>query len=350
VIGGLALEGNTDMFIRTLFLIATLLLFSEFSYALTLKVAALSPDGSTWMRELRKGAEEIKTQTQGRVKFKFYPGGVMGDDKTVLRKMRVKQLHGAAFSNGSLNKHFPDIQIYNLVMKFRSLEEVDYVRQKMDQTIIKGLEDNGLVSFGISEIGFAYLMSQKPIRSINELRARKVWIPEGNTVAAEAVSAFSVTPIPLPLRDVLVALQTSMVDTVAGSPIGALTLQWHTQVNYLTQLPLSYIYGVLALDKKMFSKISLDDQKIVRTVLSRVSEKLDKLAREDNIKAMEAIKKQGIKIVTPTEEASRELAELIAPANHRLTKSGKLSEVSVQHLEKHLNDYRNKVVETNATQ
>ena len=328
------------MLSRFIIFLSILLLFSNPAYALTLKISTLSPDGSTWMQELREGAKQIKEQTQGRVKFKFYPGGVMGDDKAVLRKMRIGQLHGAAFSNGSLNIHFPDVQLYNLVMKFRSLDEVDYVRQQMDSMIIKGLEENGLVTFGLSEIGFAYLMSQDPIASINDLRARKVWIPEGNHIAAAAVSAFSVTPIPLPLRDVLIALQTGMIDTVAGSPTGALTLQWHTQVKYLTELPLSYIYGVLAIDKRTFSKISPSDQVIVRKTLSLVTQKLDKSNRQDNIKAMDAIKNQGIEIIVPLEEASIELAALISPANQRLMKSGKLSADAVQILDQHLSDFR----------
>jgi TRAP-type transport system periplasmic protein len=32
------------------------------------------------------------------VVFKFYPGGVSGDEKDVIRKMRIGQLHGAGFT------------------------------------------------------------------------------------------------------------------------------------------------------------------------------------------------------------------------------------------------------------
>ena len=324
------------------FLLLCLLCFGVFSplNAATFKIATLSPEGSNWMKELRAGAASIKEKTQGRVKFKFYPGGVMGDDTAVLRKMRVGQLHGAAFTNGSLNKHFPDVQVYNLVIKFRNLDEVDYVREKMDNYIIQGLEDNGLVTFGLSEIGFAYLMSQFPIHSVEDLRKGKVWIPEGNNVAAQAVEAFSVTPIPLPIRDVLVSLQTEMIDTVAGSLTGALTLQWHTQVAYLIDLPLSYIYGVLAIDAKAFRKISAEDQAIVREVMSVVTQKLDALNRQDNIAAMAAIQNQGVEVIKPADSVVSELESLIVPANKKLMATGKLSESSVSDLERYLTDYR----------
>ena len=284
------------------------------SQATQFKVATLSPDGSTWMKKMREGAKEIEQQTQGRVKFKFYPGGVMGQDKAVLRKMRVGQLQGGAFANGTLAATYPGVQVYNLVMKFRSYEEVDFVRKKMDATIIQGLEDNGLVALGLSEIGFAYLMSTHPIRDVDDLRKQKAWIPENNIVATSALEAFSVSPIPLPLRDVLVALQTGMVDTVAGSPIGALTLQWHTKIKYLTDLPLAYIYGVLVLNEKDFEKLKPEDQQIVRQVMGGIS--------------------------APKPEAVAELKRLVETANKNLIESGGVPPDLVQTLDNYLQEFR----------
>jgi len=319
---------------------ASLALCFSPSHAATFKIATLSPDGSTWMKKMREGAKEIEQQTEKRVKFKFYPGGVMGQDKAVLRKMRVGQLQGGAFSNGTLAATYPGVQIYNLVMKFRSYEEVDFVRKNMDAAIIQGLEDNGLVALGLSEIGFAYLMSTNPIHNVQDLRQQKAWIPENNIVATHALNAFSVNPIPLPLRDVLVALQTGMVDTVAGSPIGALTLQWHTKVKYLTDLPLAYIYGVMVLNKKAFDKIKPEDQAIVREVMGHISAQMDELNRKDNEAAMQAMRTQGITFIEPKPEAVAELTKLVETANKNLIETGGVPPDLVQTLEKHLQEFR----------
>jgi len=321
-------------------LLVTCLMISNGHAATTLKIATLSPDGSFWMQKMREGANEIKKQTNGRVKFKFYPGGVMGDDKTVLRKMRFGQLHGAAFTNGSLNIFYPDIQLYNLILKFKSLDEIDHIRKHFDPILQKGLEDNKIVSLGFAEIGFAYLMSTKPIASINDLRNQKAWVPENNNIAQAAIEAFSVSPIPLSIRDVLVGLQTGMVNVVAGSPVGALALQWHTQVKYITDLPLSYIFGVLAMDSKAFKKISTADQKIVRQIMGDAIQEIEKRNRTDNVAAIEAIKNQGIEFIKPSEQAATELRELITGANQQLTKTGKLSQHAVDKLNQQLAQLR----------
>jgi len=314
--------------------------FSNHAQAVTLKIATLSPDGSFWMQKLHEGSDEIAKKTEGRVKFKFYPGGVMGKDRDVLRKIRLRQLHGAAITGNTLSHLYPDIRLYNLILKFKGLKEVDYVRQKMDAELMAGLEENGFVSLGFAEIGMAYIMSIKPVQELEQMRSRKAWTPENNELALVALKAFSISPIPLPIRDVLMGLQTNMIDIVAGSPVAALALQWHTKVKYVTDIPLSYIFGILALDKKAFNKIPEEDQKIVRSVMGRIIKEVDQQNRQDNLKAKDAMIKQGIQFLKPTKQAAEELRKTIVIANERLVKDGNLSADKVKELDKHLADYR----------
>ncbi len=325
---------------RTVFVPLLFLIFNNPAQAVTLKIATLSPDGSFWMQKLREGGDEIEKKTEGRVTFKFYPGGVMGKDKDVLRKIRLHQLHGAAVTGNALSHIYPDIRLYTLLLKFHGLDEVDYVRQKMDKDLMVGLEQNGFVSLGLAEIGMAYIMSIEPVRELDQMRSRKAWVPENNKLALVALEAFSISPIPLPIRDVLMGLQTNMIDIVAGSPVAALALQWHTKVKYVTDLPLSYIFGVLALDQKAFNKIPKQDQVTVRSVMDRIIKEVDQQNRQDNLKAKDAMINQGIQFLEPTKQAAEELRKISIIANEKLVKDGNLSADTVKELNKHLADYR----------
>ena len=175
---------------------AFLFLGMQAAYAITLKIATLSPDGSYWMQKMRAGGDEIEQRTGGRVSLKFYPGGVMGDDETVLRKMRLHQLQGAAVTSGALNGVYPDIQLYNLVMLFQNEREVDYVRSKMDSELMEGLERHGMVALGFADVGFAYMMSTVPIRTLADMRSQKAWAPDNNQIAVSALQAFDISPRP----------------------------------------------------------------------------------------------------------------------------------------------------------
>ena len=97
--------------------------------ATTLKIATLAPDGTNWMKEMRKAAATIKKETEGRVSVKYFPGGVQGSDSTVLRKMRINQLQGGMMSIGALADVSNVTQLYSLPFTFRNLDEVSAVRR-----------------------------------------------------------------------------------------------------------------------------------------------------------------------------------------------------------------------------
>lgn len=308
--------------------------------AVVLKIATISPDGSFWMEKMRSAAKEVEARTERRVRFKFYPGGVMGDSKTILRKMRVRQLHGGAFTSGNLIGLYPDSQIYSLLLRFKNLDEVDYVRERMDHLFVKGLEEKGLVSFGLSEIGLAYVMSTQPVRGLEDVRRQKTWVPDNDENALEVVKTFSITPIPLPFGDVLVGLQSGLVETVAASPIGAIALQWHTQIKYLYELPLLYIYGTLVVDKKAFNKIALEDQKIVRDVMGQTMKDINAQNRKDNVSALAALKNQGIEFLQSNESSLQEIHSLAQQTIQNNLAKGRMSRSLYEKMETYLKEYR----------
>lgn len=310
------------------------------SNAATFKIATLSPEGSSWMKVMRAGAKEIAEKTNNRVKIKYYPGGVMGDDMAVMRKIRIRQLQGGAVTLGTLSNYSADSQVYSLPMLFRNLDEVSYLRGKLDPYILQELEKNGFVSFGIAEGGFAYIMSLKPIKSVPDLRLSKAWVPSSDDFSLEAVRAYDVQPIPLPLGDVLTGLQTGLIDTVAAPPIATLALHWHTQVRYLTDMPILYSSGLLIIDKKAFDKLSKQDQQTMREVMGRVFSEIDQQNRRDNKNAFGAIKSQGIEMIKPDPEQLKEWRSYAQIARQRILKSGKISNKIMRAVEQHLNDFR----------
>ena len=274
--------------------------------AKTIKIATLSPEGTFWMERMRAGAEEIKNRTQGRVKFKFYPGGVMGNDENVLRKIRIGQLQGGAITIGNLSQSTPDTTIYGLPYLFSSLDDAAEIRKTTDPLLSRIIEKNGFVNFGFAQGGFTYLMSKDPVRTLDDLRQRKSWIPEQSDVGLAVYRYVGVTPITLSMSDVITGLQTGLIDTIVTSPIGALALQWHTHIKYVTDQPVNYLAAMLIIDKKVFYKLSETDQKIVRDEMEKVYKKIDEQNKVDNIAARQALINQGVKFIKLSDSEKEE--------------------------------------------
>ena len=308
--------------------------------AQTLKIAAVVPDGTGWMREMRNSAKEITDRTEGRVRFKFYPGGVMGNDKGVLRKIRIGQLHGGAITASGLTAIYRDAVIYNLPFIFWSYTEVDYVRKHMDPLIIDALRERGFISFGLVEAGFSYFMSRQPIRTLDELRKSKVWVPDDEEVGRTVFKALDVFPVPLPLTDVLTALQTGLVDTVPNSPVGHITFQWHRRVKYFTDIPLLYLYGSLVIRRQAFERLKTEDQAVVHEVLTAASGRIDRWNREANHRARKALRRQGIVFVELQNEDLQKWKNVISDSLGGLSRDGVLSARMLTTLRGHLDDYR----------
>lgn len=336
--------------ITRLVLSIILLVACQNLHAKVYKFATLTPEGSAALTNLREAADEIARRTQNRVKFKFYPGGVMGSDQAVLRKIRIGQLHGGLFPTGSLAKFYSDIGVYNLPFFFRDFAEVDYIREQMDSQMAKGLADGGMTTFGFIEGGFAYLMSKEAVETVADLRRKKVWIPDGDDASLAVLKAIDVSPIPLGLSDVLASLQTGLVDAVATSPIGAIALQWHTQVSYMTDLPLLYIFATIAIDSDVFNKMDPADQAIVREEMSKVTRRIDEQNRDDNVQAFKALEKQGIILVKPQGAALEEWRSIADTAVEVLVGNQSLSQQIVDEMIGHLKTYRQHSTPATASQ
>jgi TRAP-type C4-dicarboxylate transport system substrate-binding protein len=328
------------LFIKISLIALLAVIYSGHSLAKTFKIATLAPAGTTWMKLMKEGARNISEKTDGRVKLKFYPGGVMGNDQSVHRKIKVGQLHGGAFTSGGLEHIYPGIQALSLPMIFNTVDEVVYVRSKMDESLKQNMEQGGFVLLGIANGGFARIMSQQPLTDLETIRSSKVWIPEGDNVVLETYKSFGISPISLSIADVFTGLQTGLIETVAVTSTAAIAFQWHSSTAYLTDIPVIFLTGLLAIQKKSFDKLSAGDQIIVKQEFDNVFEQLDSLNRSDNVKATEALKNYGIEYVKPDPEELRRWKKLSDEAIANMAKSGIVTQEAVDQVLQHLGDYR----------
>ncbi len=270
-----------------------------------IKFATLAPDGSAWMKTMREIDDELRVRTENRVGFKFYPGGVQGDEKDVLRKIRNGQLHAGGFTGFGLGSIVPESRVQELPFLFETPEDIDRLRDELNPYFEQRFEEKGYISLGWVDVGFIYLFSNEPIRSPDDMSSAKMWIWSGDPLAELFYKAFGISPIPLAAPDVLTSLQTGVVNTVYCSPLACMALQWYTRVRYMTDVPITHGMGAVLVSKKALRRVAPGDVAILREIAAPRLRALTLKTRVQNAVAIDEMKKEGIEVVATTPEVRR---------------------------------------------
>ena len=317
------------------------LISSEHTFAqIQIKIATLAPQNSEWAEKFQKGSIEIQERTENRVKLKFYWGGAQGNAKKILQKIKIRQLHGGTFSPTDFQEVYPDLNIYGLPFLFKDFDEVNYVRDRVDNQLEQGFKKLGFNTYGFAGGGFAYILSNEPIREYEDLKNKKIWLPQGDLISYEAMRSLNLLPVPLPMTDVLTGLQTGLIDIVAIPPVVALALQWHTKISYITRVPVLYAMGFLAIDSKIINRINTDDQKVLNEVINRIYSEVDSNSQQDSENAYEALSKIGIQEIQFDGDEYQKLTDLLEEPTKKMANDGFYSLKLFNEIKMYIDDFR----------
>ena len=264
-----------------------------------IKFATVAPEGTTWMNVMREYDAAVRKESGGRLGFKFYSGGVDGDEKDVIRKIRIGQLQGGGFTGVGMGEIAPEERILDTPFLFRDTAEIDYIYDKFTPEFSKAFEQGGFVFLGWAEVGFVYVFTQKPIYSVDDMKDVKAWMWEGDPIAEASFKVLKLAPIPLSFIDVNSQLQTGMINCVYASPYAIIPLQWYTKMKYMLDVPLANSSGAALVSKKFFDSLPQDLQQILLKDGQIYLSKLTQLSRGDNQRALKTLESKGIKITHP---------------------------------------------------
>jgi len=334
---------KTSSFISKLFFIFFIFSNAYAEKTYTLKFATLIPPDTAWVNSIQKWSDELKVKSNNRLQLKIYPGGVMGDEPDVLRKMRSQQLHGAFFTGYGIGRIYPPARVLEMPFLFTNTDESDYVRQKIMPGIEEGFRKKGYELVGWPEVGFLHFFSKNPIDSLNDLRSSRIWLWQGDPMGEAFAAAANISPVPLSIMDVYTQLsaQHGSINTVYNSPFGALAMQWHTKLQYATNVPMTNAIGGLVISQRFFKKLPSDLQTLLRESGKTVANEINQDARRDNKKSIELLKQSGIEFGWDWSEQEKiQMIDIRDQAADTLNKSGYIPEKHFTQVKHLLDEYR----------
>lgn len=207
----------------------------------TWKLASLAPKHVGWAKHIRQIIHPaVSRATEGRLKPQWYWGGIMGEDRDYIDKMKIGQLDGAAFTGQGVVLVLPEMSVLELPFMFKDYGEVDYVRKKMFPTFDALARKRGYIITAWADQDFDQIYSSRyPMARVGEFKKAKFLTWYG-PVEQKVLARLGVRPIPMGVLEISPAMRQNMADTLIAPAAWMVGSQLYTTVKYVNPVKIRY--------------------------------------------------------------------------------------------------------------
>ena len=276
-----------------------------------IKMATLAPEGSAWYKILAQMGDDWKTATNGAVVLRIYPGGVVGDEDAMIRKMRVGQLQAAAITGIGLATLDRSFYALHVPMMYASDEEFDYVRDRLAPMLERRLADKGFIVLNWGDAGWVHFFAKQPFTRPDEIKAMKLYVGAEDATLVQLYKETGFRPVNLSVVDILPGLQTGLINAFDTTPLAALAFQWFALAPNMSDLRFAPLTGATVIDKRAWEKIPAALRPRILDAARAGGKRLRGEIRKLNEEAVKVMVKNGLKITRVTPEVQAEWRKLI---------------------------------------
>ena len=270
------------------------------------RLGTLAPKGSSYYKHLQAMGEKWRQAPSGGVSLTIYPDGTMGGEADMVRRMRLGQLQAGmltAVGLAEIERSVSGLQF--LPMMFRTLEEVDYIGEKLQPMLEKRLEEKGFVALFWTDTGWVRFFSKQVVIRPDDLRKTKFFVWAGSLADVDLYRSVGLNPVPLETVDILPNLQTGLINAVPLPPSYALAGQVDGAAPHMLDLAWVPLVGALVITKKIWDSIPPEARDALRGAAAETGKLIKADGRRESVESVEAMRKRGLKVhaLTPEVEA-----------------------------------------------
>ena len=313
------------------------------TFSQVIKLGTVAPEGSPWHEAMLEIAQKWKELSGGRVTLRIYAGGVVGDEKDMLRKIRIGQLHATALTSGTLMDIVPDIEAISFPMLVRTDGELDYVIKKLGPEFEARLAEKGFKVLTWSTAGWVYFFTKEPVITPDDMKKRKLFFWGSDTTYVELLKNSGFNPVPLGITDLLPSLQTGLVDSFAAPPTAALSFQWFAFAPHMTDLRWQPLPGTTVVSMKQWNRIPPDLRPLLEGVAREVGTRFQKRIRKLEQEAIAAMKNHGLKVHAVPPAVEEEWRTLVRDKAHPVFVGSRFSKEIFDTVRNILDEYRENI-------
>ena len=271
---------------------------------ITIKMASPVPENTPWGQCLDQIAADWKRITNGEVEVIIYHNGVAGSEKDVVRSLRLNQIQAAVLSTIGIYEISPEIMTLSCPFLIRNDEELDLVLAGLKGELEEKINSKDCFTLAWARVGWVKIFSKQPVFVPADLKKQKLGTNAEQAELNQAFKTMGFQMIPVARNDILIALNSGMVDAVYESPIAVGSTQIFGLAKNMASINIAPFMGGIILNQRAWRSIP-DKYKPQLIAATRKSEaELDQSIRgleDDMVKTMG---NYGLKVnqVSPEQE------------------------------------------------
>ncbi len=284
-----------------------------------LRTAMLAPRNGVTHRTFKRMDKELGKATNGSWGVRMYPGGMAGDEKDMIRKMRVGQMDAAMLTTTGLTHVVRETVVLDTPGVIRGYRDLEAVEDAMFPEWQEMAWKSGFKLVGWWEAGRYRIFSNATINRVADLKKRRAWLWPMSFVLKEMWRVSGITGVPLGVPDVYGALQTGMINTLICSSAALVAMRWHTKLDHMTEDATGVLMLSWLVTKKTWDSIPKAGQESIEKWIVKSKPDYKKQARKEDKVAYKMLLKRGYKLIPETKERTDDFERMYAEVRKRLT-------------------------------
>jgi TRAP-type transport system periplasmic protein len=239
---------------------------------------------------------DITQATGGKVTFKNYYGGALNAAGTTYEAV-ISGAVDIGTDQPSYNKgRFPMTEILELPWGYPSALAASKITWDAFQKF-QPKEMNGMMFIFNRCYGHPVIMSNKPVRSINDMKGLKI---RGTGNMNDVLTALGAAPVSMPIFEVYDALRKGTMDGALTGPDNFAPYKFNEVVKYVTDV--SFMANGMITSTLMntgkFNSLPPDVQKVFKDSIANVNPKYWDIIEKTMVSGLEYAKSKGLEIIT----------------------------------------------------
>ena len=258
----------------------------------------------------------------------------------MVKKIRIKQLNAGLFTVVGLSEIDPGVTGLQLMpLTFRTWAEVDYVREKLRPALEARLRAKGFEVLCWADAGWVRFFSKAQVLTPDDVRRTKLftWAGDENHIATMKATGFR--PVPLETSDLLLGLNTDLINAAPMPPLTALAGQLYGPAPHMLEINWVPIVGAAIVRTDVWEKILAPARARLRAAAEETGEKMRTRGRQEDLEAVRVMATRGLKVHNLTPAAAAEWQTLGADLTQRMRGTRVPVEI-FDAVQKHLAEFR----------